>query len=65
MREGNPLAAWLLTVHSLAFAAAVPYLLVVPGTVMVLPRCRAAPAVGGTSAHAFAVGGWGLALLRS
>jgi hypothetical protein len=63
VREGNPLAAWLLTVHPLAFAAAVPYLLVVLGTVLVLSRRQAAPAVGVTSAHAFAVGGWCLVLL--
>jgi len=60
VREGNPLAAWLLSVHPLAFAAAgVPYLLVVLGTVMVLPRRWAvAAAVGVALAHAFAVGVW-------
>jgi hypothetical protein len=66
VREGNPLAAWLLTVHPLAFAAAgVPYLLVVLGTVMALPRrWAAAAAVGIASAHAFAVGLWCLVLFR-
>jgi hypothetical protein len=64
VREGNPLAAWLLTVHPLAFAAAgVPYLLVVLGTVMALPRrWAAAAAVVIASAHAFAVGLWCLVL---
>src|SRR4051794_6843375 len=62
--EANPLAAWLLSVHPLAFAAAgVPYLLVVIGTVMVLPRRWAAvAAVVVASAHAFAVGAWCLVL---
>jgi hypothetical protein len=66
VREGNPLAAWLLTVHPLAFAvAAVPYLLVVLGTVMALPRrWAAAAAVGIASAHAFAVGLWCLVLFH-
>jgi hypothetical protein len=60
VREGNPLAAWLLTVHPLAFASsAVPYLLVVLGLVMVLPpRWGAVVAIGVASAHAFAVGAW-------
>ena len=66
VREGNPLAAWLLTVHPLAFAAAaLPYLLVVVGTVMALPRrWAAAAAVGIASAHAFAVGLWCQFLFR-
>jgi hypothetical protein len=60
VREGNPLAAWLLHLHPLAFAVAgVPYLLVVFGAVMILPRRWAASvAVGVASAHAFAVGIW-------
>jgi hypothetical protein len=64
--EGNPLAAWLLTVHPLAFAAAgVPYLLVVAGTIMVLPRrWAAAVAIGIASTHAFAVAVWCLVLFR-
>jgi hypothetical protein len=66
VNEGNPLAAWLLTVHPLAFAAsAVPYLLVVLGIVVVLPRrWAAAVAVALASAHALAVGLWCLVLLR-
>jgi len=66
VNEGNPLAAWLLTVHPLAFAAsAVPYLLVVLGVVMVLPRRWAAAVAGGVaSAHALAVGVWCLVLFR-
>jgi hypothetical protein len=66
VREANPLAAWLLTVHPLAFAAAsVPYLLLVVGTIMVLPRrWAAAVAVGAASAHAFAVAVWCLVLFR-
>jgi hypothetical protein len=66
VREENPLAAWLLTVHPLAFAAAaVPYLLVVVGTIMVLPRrWAAAVAVAVASTHAFAVAVWCLVLFR-
>jgi hypothetical protein len=66
VREGNPLAAWLLTIHPLAFAAAaVPYLLVVLGAVIVLPRrWAAAVAVGVAAAHAFAVGVWCVVLFR-
>ena len=65
-REDNPLAAWLLTVHPLAFAAAgVPYLLMVVGTVLMLPRrWAAAVAVAVASAHAFAVALWCLVLFR-
>jgi hypothetical protein len=57
VREGNPLAAWFLTVHPLAFvAAAVPYLLVVVGTIMLLPqRWAAAVAIGIAATHALAV----------
>jgi hypothetical protein len=64
--EGNPLAAWLLTVHPLAFAVAgVPYLLGVVGTVMMLPRRWAAAVAGGVAAaHAFAVAVWCLVLFR-
>jgi hypothetical protein len=66
VREGNPLAAWLLGVHPLAFAAAgVPYLLVVLGAVMVLPRrWAAAVTVGVAAAHALAVGVWCVILFR-
>jgi hypothetical protein len=66
VREGNPLAAWLLTIHPLAFAvSAVPYLLVVVGTVLIAPRrWAAAAALGVASAHAFAVGAWCLVLFR-
>jgi hypothetical protein len=66
VHEGKPLTAWLLRVHPLALAgAAVPYLLAVVGTVLVLPRrWAAAVAVGVGSAHAFAVGLWCLILFR-
>jgi hypothetical protein len=66
VREGNPLAAWLLAVHPLAFAAAaVPYVLLVVGTILMLPRrWAAAMAVGVASAHAFAVAAWCLILFR-
>jgi hypothetical protein len=66
VREGNPLAAWLLSVHPLAFAVAgLPYLLVVLGTVIVVPRRWAAVvAVGVASAHAFAVSVWCAVLFR-
>jgi len=62
--EDNPLAAWLLTVHPLAFAAsAVPYLLVVLGAVLLLPRSWAlVVAVGVALAHAIGVGLWGWVL---
>jgi hypothetical protein len=58
--EGNPVAAWFLTLHPLAFAAAgVPYLLLVIGLVTWLPRRWAAGvAMGVASAHAFAVIVW-------
>jgi len=67
VREGNPLAAYLLTVHPLAFAlAGVPYLFIVVGTIMVLPRRWAAVvAAGVASAHAFGVAGWCLVLFHS
>jgi hypothetical protein len=63
--EGNPLAAWLLRVHPLAFVAAgAPYLLAVLGAVMLLPRrWAAAVAVGVALAHTFAVTLWCLVLL--
>jgi hypothetical protein len=66
VREGNPLAAWLLTVHPLAFAAAgVPYLLVVVGAILTAPRRWAAGvAIGVAVAHAFAVSLWCQALFR-
>src|SRR5262245_50516582 len=66
VREGNRLAAWLLPVHRLAFAAAgVPYLMVVVGTIlMVPPRWAAGVALGVAVAHAFAVGVWCQVLFR-
>jgi hypothetical protein len=66
VREGNPLAAWLLTLHPLAFGAAgVPYLLLVVCTVRWLPRRGAAVvAVGVAAAHAFAVVVWCLVLFH-
>jgi hypothetical protein len=66
VREANPLAAWLLTVHPLAFAAAaVPYLLLVMGTVMLLPRYWAATVAAGIAlVHLIGVGLWCTVLLR-
>lgn len=60
VNEANPLAAWLLTVHPLAFAASgVPYLLLVLVVVLLLPRRWAAGvAVVIASSHALAVGAW-------
>jgi hypothetical protein len=58
--EGNPLAAWFLKLHPLAFAASgVPYLLLVVGAVLALPRWWAAGvAVAVALAHAFGAGAW-------
>ena len=58
--EGHPVAAWFLSLHPLAFAAAgVPYLLLVVALVLWLPRLWAAVmAVGIASGHAFAVALW-------
>ena len=60
INEGNPLAAWLLGVHPLAFASAgVPYLLLVIAAVMALPRWWAvAVAKAIAPAHAFGVSVW-------
>ncbi len=66
VREGHPVAAWFLTMHPLAFAAAgVPYLLLVASAVMWLPRRYAAVvAVVVASGHAFAVTTWCLVLFH-
>jgi hypothetical protein len=65
VREGNPLAAWLLTVHPLAFAAAaLPYLAGFVGAVLVLPqRWAVALAIAVAIAHAVGVITWTLVLL--
>jgi hypothetical protein len=65
VREGNPLAAWLLTIHPLAFAAAgVSYLLAVVGLVLALPPRWAIGVAGAVAlAHAFAVATWAVVLL--
>ena len=62
--EGNPLAAWMLRIHPLAFAAsAVPYLGVFAAAVLALPRRWAAGvAVVVPAAHAFGVVTWCLYL---
>jgi len=58
--EGNPLAAWVMSLHPLAFAAAgVPYLLLVFGAVATLPRRGAAAvAIAIPLAHAVGVASW-------
>jgi hypothetical protein len=63
--EANPLGAWLLTVHPLAFAAAcVPYLVLVGGLIVALPRRWALlVAVVVPLAHAFAAAVWCFVLL--
>jgi hypothetical protein len=64
VREGNPLAAWLLEIHPLAFAAsAVPYLGAFAAAVLALPRrWAAAVAVVVPAAHACGVATWCLYL---
>lgn len=66
VREWNPLAAWFLALHPLAFAAAgLLYLLLAAAAVLLLPRrWAAAVAVGVAAAHAFAVAAWCLVLFR-
>jgi hypothetical protein len=58
--EGNPLAAWLLALHPLAFAAAgVPYGLLLAGAILRLPRrCSEAVAVLFSFSHAVGVLTW-------
>jgi hypothetical protein len=60
VREGHAVAAWFLSLHPLAFAAAgVPYLLLVVTAVMWLPRRGAAVVAGaGTAGHTIAVTAW-------
>lgn len=60
VNEGNPLAAWLLTVHPLAFAAAgVPYTLLVAGAILWLPwRWAEIAAVLVSLSHMFGVISW-------
>lgn len=60
INEANPLGAWLLTVHPLAFAAAgVPYLLWMLGVILALPRRWAIGFAAVIAAsHAVGVGAW-------
>jgi hypothetical protein len=60
VNEAQPVAAWFLTLHPLAFAfAGVPYILLVAGGILWLPRRYAvAVAVIVALAHAFAVFLW-------
>jgi hypothetical protein len=60
INEGNPLAAELLATHPLLFAAAgIPYLAIVVGITVALPRWWAAVfAVAIASAHAVGVAAW-------
>jgi hypothetical protein len=60
IREGNPVAAWFLTLHPAAFAlSAVPYFLVIAGVVNLLPRLWAvAFAFTVATGHAFAAAVW-------
>jgi hypothetical protein len=64
--EGNPLAAWILTIHPLAFAlSGLPYLALVAGLVLALPRPKAfAVAALVPLSHAFAVALWCLHLFQ-
>jgi hypothetical protein len=66
VREGNPLAAWVLGLHPAAFVASgVPYLILVVGAVVLLPRrWAAAVAVAVALAHAAGVAAWLLVLCR-
>ncbi len=60
VNEGNPLSAWLLARHPLAFAAAgVPYALLLAGAILWLPRrWSEAVAVLFTFSHAVGVVAW-------
>jgi hypothetical protein len=64
VREGNPLAAWLLAVHPLVFAAAgVPYVLLVGGAILRLPwRWSVTAAVLVSLSHAVGVVAWTVVL---
>jgi hypothetical protein len=66
VREGNPLAAWLLGIHPLAFAAAgIPYVLLVTGVICILPlRWSAVIAALIALAHGVAVLVWTEILFR-
>lgn len=66
VREGNPLAAWLLTIHPLAFAAsAVPYLLLVFTFIWLLPwRGALAVSILVSLAHLVGLATWGFVLFR-
>lgn len=65
-REANPVAAWLLTVHPLAFATAgVPYSLMIIGTIFWLPLRYSTVVAGFVSlAHAVGVLTWTVVLLQ-
>jgi hypothetical protein len=64
--ELNPLAAWFLSLHPLAFAASgVPYLLLVAALIVRLPRpWSAAVAVVIAATHALGVVLWSLILFQ-
>src|SRR5262245_49692802 len=60
VNEANPLGAWLLAVHPLAFTASgVPYVLLVAGAIFWLPRrCSEVAAVLIGLTHAVGVAAW-------
>lgn len=66
VNEVNPLAALLMSIHPLAFAASgVPYLLLVLGIVILLPRrWAAAVALVVAATHALGVAFWCMDLFR-
>lgn len=66
LNEGNPLSAWLLAVHPLAFAAAgVPYALLLAGAILWLPRrCSEAVAVLLSFSHTVGLLSWADVLAR-
>ena len=66
VQEGNPLAAWFLAVHPLAFAAAgVPYVVLVAGAILWLPwRWSEAAAVLVSLSHMVGVIAWTDVLAR-
>jgi hypothetical protein len=65
VNEGNPLAAWFLAVHPLAFAASgVPYVLLVAGAILWLPwRWSKTVAILVSLSHAIGVGAWTCVLM--
>jgi Domain of unknown function (DUF5658) len=64
VQEGNPLAAWFLTMHPLAFAAAgVPYVLLVAAAILWLPgRWSETAAALVSLSHAVGVVAWTVVL---